>query len=40
MDQSRFNDIDYTEKNSDYNRVKNFTFVKPMSPKVKIKNFK
>ena len=29
----RFNDLDYNEKNKDYNRVKKFTFVRPQSPK-------
>jgi serum/glucocorticoid-regulated kinase 2 len=28
-----FKDRDYQEKNADYNRVKNFTFVRPQSPK-------
>jgi hypothetical protein len=28
-----FNDRDYQEKNADYNRVKNFTFVRPHSPR-------
>jgi len=29
----KFNDIDYEERNADYNRVKHFTFVRPQSPK-------
>ena len=29
----KFNDLDYNEKNKDYNRVKKFTFVRPQSPK-------
>jgi hypothetical protein len=27
----KFNDDDYQKKNADYNRVKNFTFVRPQS---------
>jgi hypothetical protein len=29
----KFNDTDYDTKNSDYNRVKHYTFVRGMSPK-------
>jgi hypothetical protein len=33
MKDPNFMDRDYQEKNADYNRVKNFTFVRPHSPK-------
>ena len=33
LKEAQFIDRDYQEKNADYNRVKNFTFVRPQSPK-------
>ncbi len=32
-DNIKFNDLDYEVKNADFNRVKQFTFVRPQSPK-------
>jgi len=33
LKEGQFLDKDYQEKNADYNRVRNFTFVRPTSPR-------